>query len=256
MEVKYKMIDVSKHNGNIDFSKVKADGIQGVIIRAGYGNSTVDKCFHNNIKNAIENGLHVGIYWFGYAYTVSQAEKEANFCLKTIEPYKGKIDFPIFYDWEYDSYNYAKRRGVMVSKQLCSDMTAKFCDVIENHGYFAGFYANIDYLNRFYTDEIKKRYTLWVAQWSTKCSYTGNYGIWQYGAETNKIDSKTVNGVPSETVDKNFCYVDYPKIIKSNGFNGYQGQAQVDKSTYHYDVNNDGKVDNQDLQALQDYLNK
>ncbi|MGN1412276.1 MAG: GH25 family lysozyme, partial [Oscillospiraceae bacterium] len=103
MELKYKLIDVSHHNGEINFAKVKSDGIQGVIIRAGYGVSTVDKYFHQNIKNALNNGLHVGIYWFGYAYTVSQAEKEANFCLKTIEPYKGMIDFPIFYDWEYDS---------------------------------------------------------------------------------------------------------------------------------------------------------
>lgn len=252
MDIKYKLIDVSAHNGNIDFAKVKKDGIQGVIIRAGYGVSTVDKYFHQNIKNALDNGLHVGVYWFGYAYTVAQAEKEAQFCLKTIEQYKGKIDLPIFYDWEYDSYNYAKKQGVTVSKQLCSDMTAKFCDTIENNQYFAGFYANIDYLNRFYTDEVKKRYTLWVAQWSTKCSYTGNYGIWQYGAETNKIDSKTVIGI-SGVVDKNYCYIDYPTIIKNGDFNGYQ---KVDTSNYHYDVNGDGKIDAQDLQALQDYLNK
>lgn len=251
MEVKYKMIDVSYHNGDIDFAKVKKSGVDGVIIRAGYGVSTVDKCFHSNIKNAIANGLHVGVYWFGYAYAISQAEKEAQFCLKTIEPYKGKIDLPIYYDWEYDSYNYAKKQGVTVSKQLCSDMTAKFCDTLENAGYFAGFYANIDYLTNFYTDTVKKRYTLWVAQWSSKCSYSGQYGIWQYGAETNKIDSKTVNGI-SGTVDKNYCYVDYPSIIVSKGFNGYQ---KVDTSNYHYDVNNDGKVDNQDLQALQNYLN-
>ena len=77
MEVKYKLIDVSVHNGTIDFKKVKKAGIDGVIIRAGYGNSTVDKNFHTNIKNALDNGLHIGVFWFGYAYSTELAKKEA-----------------------------------------------------------------------------------------------------------------------------------------------------------------------------------
>ncbi len=256
MEVKYKLIDVSAHNGTIDFAKVKADGVQGVIIRAGYGFKTVDKCFKNNIKNALANGLHVGVYWFGYAYTVAQAKQEAEYVAKLLSDYRGKIDFPIFYDWEYDSFNYAKKQGVTVSKQLCSDMTKAFCEILEKYGYFSGFYANIDYLDRFYTQSVKDRFTCWVAQWSTKCTYSGQYGIWQYGAETNKIDNKKVDGVPSATVDKNYCYIDYPSIIKANGFNGYSKPITEDTSNYNYDVNGDGKVDNQDLQALQEYLNK
>lgn len=255
MEVKYKLIDVSAHNGTIDFAKVKADGIQGVIIRAGYGFKTVDKCFKNNIKNALANGLHVGVYWFGYAYTVAQAKQEAEYVAKLLSDYRGKIDLPIFYDWEYDSFNYAKKQGVTVSKQLCSNMTKAFCEILEKYGYFSGFYANIDYLDRFYTQSVKDRFTCWVAQWSTKCTYSGNYGIWQYGAETNKIDSKYIDGV-SDIVDKNYCYIDYPSIIKQNGLNGYSKQSNVDTSNYHYDVNNDGKVDSKDLQALQEYLNK
>lgn len=82
----------------IDFKKVKADGIQGAIIRAGYGFKTVDKCFKNNIKNALANGLHVGVYWFGYAYTVAQAKQKAEYVAKLLSDYRGKIDFPIFYD--------------------------------------------------------------------------------------------------------------------------------------------------------------
>ena len=118
MEVKYKLIDVSAHNGTIDFAKVKADGVQGVIIRAGYGFKTVDKCFKNNIKNALANGLHVGVYWFGYAYTVSQAEREAKYCLSVINAYKGKIDLPIFYDWEYDSFNYKYLKGELSKRRI------------------------------------------------------------------------------------------------------------------------------------------
>lgn len=256
MEVKYKLIDVSAHNGTIDFAKVKADGVQGVIIRAGYGFKTVDKCFKNNIKNALANGLHVGVYWFGYAYTVAQAKQEAEYVAKLLSDYCGKIDFPIFYDWEYDSFNYAKKQGVTVSKQLCSDMTKAFCEILENYGWYSGFYANIDYLNNFYNQATKDRFTCWVAQWSTKCTYSGQYGIWQYGAETNKIDNKKVDGVPSATVDKNYCYIDYPSIIKKYGLNGYSKASNIDTSNYNYDVNGDGKVDSKDLQALQEYLNK
>lgn len=252
MEVKYKLIDVSAHNGTIDFAKVKADGIQGVIIRAGYGFKTVDKCSKNNIKNALANGLHVGVYWFGYAYTVAQAKQEAEYVAKLLSDYRGKIDFPIFYDWEYDSFNYAKKQGVIVSKQLCSDMTKAFCEILENYGWYSGFYANIDYLNRFYTQSVKDRFTCWVAQWSTKCTYSGQYGIWQYGAETNKIDSKKVSGVSSATVDKNYCYIDYPSVIKTNGFNGYGKSNET--ITYSYDVNGDGIIDEKDLIALEDYL--
>jgi GH25 family lysozyme M1 (1,4-beta-N-acetylmuramidase) len=221
MNVKYRLIDVSAHNGNIDFKKVKSAGIDGVIIRGGYGVSTTDKNFHTNVKHALANGLHVGVYWFGYAYSDALAKKEANYCLSVLEPYKGKLDLPIFYDWEYDSYNYAKSTGkVTPTKAKISSWVDSFCTVLENAKYFTGVYGNVDYLTNYFNDTIKSKYTIWVAQWSTKCTYTGNYGIWQYGAETNKIDSKTVSGI-SGVVDKDYCYVDYPSIITKKGLNGY-----------------------------------
>ncbi|MCC8069223.1 MAG: hypothetical protein LIO71_05680 [Ruminococcus sp.] len=126
-----KLIDVSKYNGSIDFAKVKKSGIEGVIIRAGLGFQTVDTCFKINIQNAIENGLHVGVYWFGYAGTVAHAKKEAEYCAKLLESYKGKIDLPIFYDWEYNSYDYVKKQYVITAtKQLVSNMTRAFCEVL------------------------------------------------------------------------------------------------------------------------------
>lgn len=222
MNIKYKLIDVSAHNGNVDFKKVKANGIDGVIIRGGYGLSTTDKSFHTNVKNALANGLHVGVYWFGYAYSNELAQKEANYCLSVIKPYLGKLDLPIFYDWEYDSYNYAKNTGkVTPTKAKISSWVDSFCTVMENAGYFTGVYGNVDYLTNYFNDTIKNKYTIWVAQWSSKCTYTGNYGIWQYGAETNKIDSKYVDGI-SGIVDKDYCYIDYPSIISKKGLNGYK----------------------------------
>lgn len=247
MNILYKLIDVSVHNGIINFAKVKKSGIDGVIIRGGYGISTTDKNFHTNIQNAIDNGLHVGVYWFGYSYNESIAEKEAKYCLSVIQKYNGKIDLPIFYDWEYDSYNYAKNIGkVTPTKEKISAWVDRFCTTIENAGYFVGIYGNIDYLSNYFNDTIKKKYTVWVAQWSKKCSYTGNYGIWQYGAETNLIDSKTINGI-SGTVDKNYCYIDYPEIITRKGFNGYP-QKLVE------DINKNGSINAKDLELLKNHI--
>lgn len=215
-----KGIDVSRHNGNIDWGKVKKAGINFVIIRAGYGYSTVDENFKKNIDGALKVGLNVGVYWFSYAFTVQGAEKEAKFLCSLIEPYKGKITMPICFDWEYDSYNYAVKNHVSPNQKLVSDMTIKFLTTVENNGWYAMNYTNIDYANRFFNDEIKKRFDTWIAQWSAKCTYTGNYGIWQYGAEQNYIDSFGVDGI-SGIVDKDYAYKDYPSIIKNAGLNGF-----------------------------------
>lgn len=246
MEIK--LIDVSKHNGSIDFAKVKKSGIEGVIIRAGLGFQTVDTCFKTNIQNAIKNGLHIGIYWFGYAGTVAHAKKEAEYCAKLLESYKGKIDLPIFYDWEYDSYDYVKKQyGITATKHLVSDMTKAFCEVLEGYGWYSGFYANIDYLNNFYNQTTKDRFCCWVAQWSSKCTYTGNYIIWQY-SETGKV-----NGISGNT-DLDYLCTNIYDTITSKGFNGYSKTSTIDTSKYNYDVNGDGVIDEKDLIALQEYL--
>ena len=188
-----KCVDISKHNGIIDFNSLLENDIKSIIIRAGYGSSTVDKNFKNNIENALKLGFKVGLYWFGYAYTVAQAKQEALYCDKVISKYKNDLSLPVFYDWEEDSFNYAKRQGITVNKTHCSDMTFKFCETLENLGYFVGVYSNIDYLNRFYNENIKTRFSLWVAQWANNCTYNGNYDIWQF-TDNLLIDGKKFDG--------------------------------------------------------------
>lgn len=219
--MKIKGIDVSEHNGVIDWVKVKKAGINFVIVRGGYGLSTVDKKFKTNVNGALKAGLNVGVYWFSYAYTVERAEKEAKFLCDLIKSYKGKLTMPICFDWEYDSYNYAVKNGVTPTKTLVSDMGIKFLETVEKNGWYAMNYTNIDYANRFFDSRIKSRFDTWVAQWASKCSYTGSYGIWQYGAEQNYIDSKHVDGI-SGVVDKNYALKDYPNIIKTNCLNGFK----------------------------------
>ena len=173
-----KGLDISKWNGNIDWDAVKKAGIKFVIIRAGYG-THIDYKFEQNIKGAIDHDMIIGVYWFGYAYNDSMAINEAKICLKTIERYNKHIALPIFYDYEYDSVNYAARMGVRVNKRMVSSYTDNFCSVIEKAGYPAGIYTNIDYANRYFSRSVLDKYHTWIAQWTSSCTYKYNYILWQ-----------------------------------------------------------------------------
>lgn len=173
-----KGLDISKWNGNIDWDAVKKAGIKFVIIRAGYG-THIDYKFEQNIKGAIDHDMIIGVYWFGYAYNDSMAINEAKICLKTIEKYNKHIALPIFYDYEYDSVNYAARMGVRVNKRMVSSYTDNFCSVIEKAGYPAGIYTNIDYANRYFSRSVLDKYHTWIAQWTSSCTYRYNYILWQ-----------------------------------------------------------------------------
>ena len=160
-----KIIDVSEFQGKIDFKKVKASGIEGVIIRAGYGKGNADEYFVRNINGAIKNKLHIGIYWFSYAYTAGMAKKEAEYCHEMIQTYKLNIDLPVFFDWEYDSMSYAEKNGVAPDKKLITEMTKVFCEEITRYGYDAGYYTNWDYYKNYYYPSKLKNYKLWFADY-------------------------------------------------------------------------------------------
>lgn len=185
-------IDVSKWNGDINWKEVKEAGIEFAIIRAGYGQSTVDIQFERNIKGCIENDIYVGVYWFSYAYTNDMAVKEAQFCQKIIKPYKEHIKLGVWFDFEYDSTAYATRHGVHITKDKCTNIAYAFCKEIERGGYQAGIYTNIDYANNYFTKQILEEYNVWIADWSAVCRYDGKYLIWQYtdGGEVKGINGK------------------------------------------------------------------
>ncbi len=172
-------LDISKWNGNIDWEEVKKADIEFVIIRAGYGTGYVDPYFGQNIENAIKYDMLIGVYWFSYAHTYQQAKLEAEKCYKTIKPYKDKIDLPVFWDFEYDSVNYANGKGYKITKQLASGMADTFCTTIKNKGFRAGIYTNIDYANNYFLVEVLNKYHTWIAQWTSECTYDGHYIIWQ-----------------------------------------------------------------------------
>ncbi|MCI7207128.1 MAG: SH3 domain-containing protein [Clostridium sp.] len=200
-----KGIDVSKWNGNVDWDKVKADGIDYVIIRAGYGNSNVDPYFKSHIEGASKAGLKIGIYWFSYATSVEKAKEEAAKCLETIAPYKNKISYPVFYDFEYASVDYATKMGVKITKDLSSKMAHVFLNEIKNAGYINGIYTNKDFGDRYFDEDILYNNYLWVAQYASTCTYPRPYMMWQF------TEKGTINGIgtPSKPVyfDVNYTYL-------------------------------------------------
>lgn len=196
-----KGIDVSVHNGAIDFKKVKEAGVEFVIIRAGYGFGNKDKNFETNYANAVSAGLHVGTYWYSYATDGSQALSEAKYFAEAI---KGKkFDMPVYLDIE-EARCQAK----------ANDIIKQFCSYMESQNYFTGVYASKAFLNSYVNATNKNSYSIWVAQWASDCTYSGSYALWQYS------DKGKVDGISGD-VDLDKCYTDLPDIITRSGFNGY-----------------------------------
>ena len=209
-----KGIDVSSHEGVINWDIAK-DSIDFAIIRAGWGKNNIDETAKKNVEECEKNNIPFGLYWFSYAYTVEMARNEAKYLLQFVD---GHIPlFPLYFDFEYDSVNWAKKKGVIITKQLLNDMASAFCDELENAGYYAGIYANDDYIRNMYGENIFKRYDLWYARWNIS-EPDRLTNLWQ-----NSSDGK-ISGIDSY-VDTDICYFDYPTLIKEKGFNKYKEET-------------------------------
>lgn len=201
-------IDVSKHQGNVNWSHVKTDGVKFAIIRAGYGKeiSQKDSQFENNYAGCKSNGIPCGVYWYSYAMSEAEAKQEAEVCLQII---KGKtFEFPIYFDIE-------KKKQFALGKTKCTAIANAFLETVEKAGYWVGLYSSKSALENYFTKEIRERYAVWVAHYGvTKTTYSCQYGMWQ------KSSTGKVYGI-SGNVDMNECYVDYEKSIKNSGLNGF-----------------------------------
>lgn len=203
MDVIMKGIDVSGNQGNIDFRKVKASGVEFVIVKAGYSTSTVPT-WEKNFANAKNSGLKVGAYWYSYAKTIEQGVEEAKAFIKAL---KGKqLDFPVYLDLEEKS-QFDKGRA------FCTELVEAFCGELEKAGYYAGVYCSTYWFTNFVEESVREKRPAWIADYRGECGYKGTYGIWQY-------DAAYVEGVQYDC-DRNWGYIDYSEYIKHNGLNGY-----------------------------------
>ncbi|MBQ9011633.1 MAG: DUF3597 family protein [Bacilli bacterium] len=191
--MEYRGIDVSKYQGNIDYNKVKGDGVQFVIIRIGYGmyENQIDPKFEENYKKAKACNLPVGIYLYSYALNNKDALKEAEVTLKWLK--NRNLNLPVYFDIEDKSQT-------TLSKETLTSMCETFCERIEKAGYWAGIYANkywftthLDY------EKLQEKYTVWVAQYNSQNTYKGKYDMWQYTSKGQ------VDGI-ANNVDMNILY--------------------------------------------------
>ena len=203
-----KGIDVSEWQGSIDWKAVKASGVEFAILRAGYGRiaSQKDKTFDANYNGYKAAGIPCGVYWYSYATSEEEARQEAAACLEIL---KGKqFEYPIYYDVE-------EQKTLQLGKDRVSAIIKAFCSELEKAGYFVGLYMSASPLSSFVTEDVKRRYVVWVAHYGvSKPGYSGAYGMWQ------KSSTGKVQGIAGN-VDLDECYEDYPTIIKAAGLNGY-----------------------------------
>ena len=183
-------VDISEHNGDIDWNIAKNE-VDFVIIRAGYGNNHLDAKLGRNIDACSLYGIPFGIYWFSYALSIQDCIDEANACCNIISGYSPS--YPIFYDWEYDSDDYAASQGVTITNNLRSSFARAFMSTIVTNGYSAGLYTNPDYIISKGFDFIltDTQYTLWLAEWNVP-QPRYDAPIWQYGQQY-------INGFPTIT---------------------------------------------------------
>jgi GH25 family lysozyme M1 (1,4-beta-N-acetylmuramidase) len=201
-DLEYKGIDVSKYQQVIDWPTV-AQNNYFAIIRAGYCFGHSDEYFETNYQNAKAVGVKVGAYWYAYASSASDAVQEANYAIQAL---KGKqSEWPIYYDIE---------EGSIFEANIQIEIAKAFCEVLEANKYYCGIYSSTNYLNNYFNDEVKKKFTIWVAHWNVeKPTYKGTYHVWQY----------TVGSTPgiSGRCDLDKGYIDFEPIMKKNGLNGF-----------------------------------
>mgnify|MGYP002511332455 CR=1 FL=1 len=207
-----KGIDVSKHNGKVDWEKVKADGIQFAIIRIGWGNDSKDQddtTANRNMDECERIGIPYGVYIYSYALNEADAVSEAEHILRMI---KGRnVQMGIWFDME-DADNYKNKHKLpldVAHKELYTNICEKFCEVIRDAGYSdVGVYASKSVFETILNSpEFASSTKKWVAQWGNECTYKGTYTIWQY------TDEGVVNG-SSKRTDMNIFYGELPKVNK------------------------------------------
>ena len=193
-------IDVSKWNGNIDWTAVSNSGVSYVIIRCGYrgssqGSLIEDPKFAANIKGATAAGLKVGVYFFTQAVNEVEAVEEASMVLEQIRGYK--ISYPVFLDVEPSG-----GRADAISRETRTAVCKAFCETIQGGGYTAGVYANKTWLTSKMNAGELSAYKIWLAQYAANPSYSGRYDLWQYRS------NGSVSGIKGN-VDMNLSYLGY-----------------------------------------------
>ncbi len=186
-------IDVSNHQGTVDWNKVKAAGIDFAILKVGPVYGKPDDSFERNAAECERLGIPYGVYYYSYARSVEDANKEADRTLAWLGGHHPSL--PVYYDLE-DSYIL---QDPDFSKDKLTQIAQAFCNRMEAVGFKSGIYANLNWLNNYLNSPSLSGYDHWVAQYNWRCDYAGSYSFWQYSSSGN------VPGVNGHC-DMNYCF--------------------------------------------------
>lgn len=215
-------IDVSRWNKEIDWEKVKADGIEFAIIRCGYrgatsGSLVLDAMYEANIRGAIEAGIPVGVYFFTQATSEVEAVEEASMVISLIEDYD--VDYPVFLDSESAGGN---GRADRLEAEERSRYHKAFLETIASAGYETGVYASKNWLNNRLDMTQLSQYKVWLAEYADAPTYEEYYDMWQYTSKG------TVDGIETRVdLDLSFMNID-TSINHAKGAAGYTGVIDGD----------------------------
>lgn len=234
-------IDVSYHQGEIDWKKVKEDGIRFAIIRVGYrayvsGSIGLDSKFKRYITDAKASGIKVGVYFFSQAISEKEAVQEADFVLKNISGYD--LDLPVVFDYEYAGEELGRLYEAHLNKTQKTENALAFCRTIENAGYSAMVYANSSWCyEEWDTPAIREEYAVWMARYASysynpkydagKARYAGQIDFWQC------TDSAVVNGISTNMVDLDYWYMDIKSEEPEEPEEGWVQKGE-DGNWYYY----------------------
>lgn len=197
-------IDVSYHQGDIDWEQVRSSGVEFVMMRVGYrgygesGKLVEDTNFLANIQGALDAGLKVGVYFFSQALNLEEVEEEADFLLERIEGYE--IAMPVVYDWEYVS---DEARTANMDARTLTDCSRHFCELIREAGYQPMVYFNRNQAAYLLHLEELTDYPFWLAAYTDRMGFPYKVDMWQY------TDNGRVPGIDGPVdVDILFVYDD------------------------------------------------
>lgn len=204
-KLSYVGVDISKQTGNVNFNGLKAAGIDYVMIRLGgrgysTGQITLDENFKTNIEGAIAAGLDIGVYFYSQAVNQDEAIQEANFVVQNLDPYKGKVKYPVAFDMEFVSNDETRIDGL--SREERTTVAGAFLEGVKAAGYVPMLYGDKEWLIKEIDLAKLQDYDVWLAQETDIPDYPYQYAMWQYST------TGVVNGITGDA-NLNICFIGY-----------------------------------------------
>ena len=221
MSFRLKGVDICRDNGDVDFKMLQRNGISFVMINMG-------DSFADNVKKAEAAGMPWGAYYYTYSLSPEEDRQELEKILGRLAG--KKPTYPVAIDVE-DGDGYKSKYGGW-NRENVSRNARYLLDGLKRAGYYPMIYTGFEEVENLIDRDIYMGVDMWFAHWASRCGYTeDNLGMWQFGGETNCICSPYIEG---QIYDQDYCYKDYPSIIKSGGYNGWTPENVLDTVGYKY----------------------